>query len=89
MQNAIVEYTDALTLSHTFLGALERKRPRIVALLMMGEICRGFREEAADLLKKSWARLSRAAARAEGSVAAALRPPLIYCVLSACLQILG
>lgn len=64
MQNAIVEYTDALTLSHTFLGALERKSPRIVALLMMGEICRGFREEAADLLNKSWARLSTAAARA-------------------------
>lgn len=65
MQNAIVEYTDALTLSHTFLGALERKSPRIVALLMMmREICRGFREEAADLLKKSWARLSTAAARA-------------------------
>lgn len=53
MQNAIVEYTDALTLSDTFLGALERKSSLIVALLIIGKICREFHEEPADLLKKS------------------------------------
>lgn len=36
MQNAIVEYSDALILSKTMPGALERKSSPIVALLIIG-----------------------------------------------------
>lgn len=37
MKNATAEYSDALTLSSTLLGALERKSSQIVALLIIGK----------------------------------------------------
>lgn len=37
MQNAVVEYSDALNLSNTLFGALERKSSPVVAVLIIGK----------------------------------------------------
>lgn len=64
MQKAIVEYSDALTLSNTLLGALERKELPNCCTVGHRKICGEFHEEPPDLLTKELSVLDQMQIRA-------------------------